>query len=504
MPDASPSPTPDVSLAALIAAEEALLCKRRELALEPPPEGSGEPDPRHALPRIGLAISGGGVRSATFGLGLLRGLAQRGVLTRIDYLSTVSGGGFVGGMFGRMVCALGVQEAQATLARGSSPALDWVRRNGRYLTPGGARDLGIAFVTYFRAIVAIHLETFLICLPLVLLVLLPHLLLQQAQGAGFEPAQWQDWHTPWWPLAVAVWIATAPATMSAYWSARDTPVVPLRDALLIAIVSAVAVGTTLVAWPGVAALARGEGAALSVGAALLALWSCALGLVAARWHLHGATETRSLAVARLRNWLTRALRWTTLTALGLAGIGALDVVSWWLLEVMQSGANWIWGGVGIGGAGIIVLRALAQPLQQLAERGKKSVGGQSEWGPRLLNLAGLAGLLALLLAWLVLVQWLVFGPEPVSGLQDFAADVRAFGLAVLGIGWWLLTARNEQMANASSLHTFYRARLTRAYLAVGNPARGIVVGVAAPGAASVREVIPGDDIDLARADLERA
>ncbi|MBP6776790.1 MAG: hypothetical protein KA151_05980, partial [Piscinibacter sp.] len=135
MPDASPSPTPDISLAALIAAEEALLCKRRELALEPPPEGSGEPDPRHALPRIGLAISGGGVRSATFGLGLLRGLAQRGVLTRIDYLSTVSGGGFVGGMFGRMVCALGVQEAQATLARGSSPALDWVRRNGRYLTP---------------------------------------------------------------------------------------------------------------------------------------------------------------------------------------------------------------------------------------------------------------------------------------------------------------------------------------------------------------------------------
>jgi len=110
-PSPSPSPTPDLTLAALIAAEEALLRQRREQALEAPAEGSGEPDPRHALPRVGLAISGGGVRSATFGVGLLRGLAQGGVLTRIDYLSTVSGGGFVGGMFGRMVCALGIHQA---------------------------------------------------------------------------------------------------------------------------------------------------------------------------------------------------------------------------------------------------------------------------------------------------------------------------------------------------------------------------------------------------------
>ena len=35
-------------------------------------------------------------------------------------------------------------------------------------------------------------------------------------------------------------------------------------------------------------------------------------------------------------------------------------------------------------------------------------------------------------------------------------------------------AGNEGMANASSLHSFYRARLTRAYLAIGNPQRGLV------------------------------
>ena len=44
----------------------------------------------------GLALSGGGVRSATFSLGALQALARCGLLRHIDYLSTVSGGGFVG------------------------------------------------------------------------------------------------------------------------------------------------------------------------------------------------------------------------------------------------------------------------------------------------------------------------------------------------------------------------------------------------------------------------
>ena len=46
---------------------------------------------------VGLALSGGGVRSATFGLGVLQGLSRLGLLTTVDYLSTVSGGGYVGG-----------------------------------------------------------------------------------------------------------------------------------------------------------------------------------------------------------------------------------------------------------------------------------------------------------------------------------------------------------------------------------------------------------------------
>ena len=45
---------------------------------------------------VGLALSGGGIRSATFGLGVLEGLKPLGLLKKIDYLSTVSGGGYIG------------------------------------------------------------------------------------------------------------------------------------------------------------------------------------------------------------------------------------------------------------------------------------------------------------------------------------------------------------------------------------------------------------------------
>ncbi len=44
----------------------------------------------------GLALSGGGIRSASFNLGVMQALAKRGWMNRFDYLSTVSGGGYIG------------------------------------------------------------------------------------------------------------------------------------------------------------------------------------------------------------------------------------------------------------------------------------------------------------------------------------------------------------------------------------------------------------------------
>jgi hypothetical protein len=46
---------------------------------------------------VGLALSGGGIRSATTNLGMLQALARMRLLPRMDYLCTVSGGGYIGG-----------------------------------------------------------------------------------------------------------------------------------------------------------------------------------------------------------------------------------------------------------------------------------------------------------------------------------------------------------------------------------------------------------------------
>lgn len=68
---------------------------------EPPkpcePEWESTIASAHKENLVGLAFSGGGIRSATFNLGVLQGLADLGFLLRVDYLSTVSGGGYIGG-----------------------------------------------------------------------------------------------------------------------------------------------------------------------------------------------------------------------------------------------------------------------------------------------------------------------------------------------------------------------------------------------------------------------
>ncbi|WP_296888556.1 hypothetical protein, partial [Thiobacillus sp.] len=59
-----------------------------------------EPDGRNdgpERPLMGLAFSGGGIRSATFNLGITQALAELRLLRQFDYLSCVSGGGYIGG-----------------------------------------------------------------------------------------------------------------------------------------------------------------------------------------------------------------------------------------------------------------------------------------------------------------------------------------------------------------------------------------------------------------------
>lgn len=63
-------------------------------------EQPGQPPPDESQPPcdlVGLALSGGGVRSAAFNLGFLQALSDAGVLRYVDYLCSVSGGGYIAG-----------------------------------------------------------------------------------------------------------------------------------------------------------------------------------------------------------------------------------------------------------------------------------------------------------------------------------------------------------------------------------------------------------------------
>jgi hypothetical protein len=65
--------------------------------------------------RAALCFSGGGIRSATFGLGVLQGLASRLNLGEFHFLSTVSGGGYLGSWFSAWAHRRGMGEVQRGL-----------------------------------------------------------------------------------------------------------------------------------------------------------------------------------------------------------------------------------------------------------------------------------------------------------------------------------------------------------------------------------------------------
>ncbi len=60
------------------------IVKTDRSSAEKEPNGASECDSEHRWNAVGLAISGGGIRSATFGLGILQGLASLGVLKCVD------------------------------------------------------------------------------------------------------------------------------------------------------------------------------------------------------------------------------------------------------------------------------------------------------------------------------------------------------------------------------------------------------------------------------------
>jgi hypothetical protein len=104
---------------------------------------------RRTRPRSALCISGGGIRSATFNLGVLQRLVELRLIDQFDYVSTVSGGGYLGSWLGAWIhradrgLARVVEEMRRSCGRGSGRSavepeaapLRHLRTFSRYLSP---------------------------------------------------------------------------------------------------------------------------------------------------------------------------------------------------------------------------------------------------------------------------------------------------------------------------------------------------------------------------------
>jgi hypothetical protein len=126
----------------------------------------------HGLQNLSaLCLSGGGIRSAAFALGVAQGLAKRGILHQFDYLSTVSGGGYLGSFLTAWVQRKGYglvcDDLVGNFKPGETSPLQYLRRYTSYLTP----DRGLITadsLTVLALYVRNLLLNWLIIVPLVL------------------------------------------------------------------------------------------------------------------------------------------------------------------------------------------------------------------------------------------------------------------------------------------------------------------------------------------------
>jgi hypothetical protein len=138
----------------------------------------------HDLNFVGLAFSGGGIRSASFNLGVLQALADLKLLFRFDYLSTVSGGGYIGAWLAAWTKRIGsFAKVQANISTHrvnlkddkEQPPVRFLRVFSNYLTP----NLGV-FSGDTWAMIAIYIRNLLLNQTIILALLAALLLVPRA------------------------------------------------------------------------------------------------------------------------------------------------------------------------------------------------------------------------------------------------------------------------------------------------------------------------------------
>jgi hypothetical protein len=419
-------------------------------------------------PSIGLALSGGGVRSATFCLGLLRALAKNGVLRRFDYLSTVSGGGYTGAAFGRLFSPkVTPQDVEKGVANDESLLLWWLRSNGRYLVPAGARDLLQTWAGQLRGFIATQFEVITLIALLSCVIVLPHLLGYRWDTTSVSLLA----STLWWvALPLAGWLAIFMAF--AYWWSRD----PEDSSIwtdLVTCVSTSVVAAYLLLRPLWITTDAGHGMAAMVviGLILLAVPLARLWLLVRPAH---PAQDR----VRYTIGLSTALKYLLL----LFVLGAAELLSWFLADLVRQGSvhGSVFTSAGFAAMLVAVARFALPMLQSKANQ--KSVAHL----PLALvaNLCGLLLIALLALFWLSALQFFVFMAR-LSALETWMhwltlvmpgiahtpaseAWLRWLTVAVPCLAYIGLTGSNLQLINRSSLHAFYRSRIARTYVSVGN------------------------------------
>lgn len=295
-------------VAALNAAELRLINGRRGV-----PAGNLD-EPVHDA--VGLAISGGGIRSATFALGVVEVLARRGILRAVDVMSTVSGGGYLGSFITSVLSVdddkVGLRpDQQPFAAKGhvESQSIRYLRNHSKYLSEGGVATLALMV---FSSAYGIAMSLVLVAPALLLLAILA--VYGFGLGLGIEPDGWVNLRIP--PeasrlLSRAVWVVLALVVI--VLSVLRNPSGRVRETVerTAIVLSFAGLAIWLTQWiPGLYGFAQGRTLELLVGALMLPLVLGALGL----WY--GVTT------------ICGRVAWSLLVA-----FGPLFFLSMWLLSV---------------------------------------------------------------------------------------------------------------------------------------------------------------------------
>ena len=177
----------------------------------------------------GLALSGGGIRSAAFAIGALQALNKGYVLGRVHYLSTVSGGGYAGSALTWLFAAQnGKKSAFDTAAdfplslkvqgSGGGSMTDALRHKASYLEPG-AKFGKIALAAIVLRSIAISVLAYFLLLTTLLYLVTPWLI----EGA---------WHRS---LQDAIFPSGGPLHQAGIWLKCWPPVVTIGIAAVIGI-----------------------------------------------------------------------------------------------------------------------------------------------------------------------------------------------------------------------------------------------------------------------------